>query len=196
MDSFIPLDEPTVLRATFLLDQDLLSRSTAFFIRKEKLARSARIRCLLLACAGVLVLLLGALQEDSVRDLYLLVGGIAVFGGLAGVWKYPEQMRASWLKVSQRVPGLLGGHQIEVKPSTFIAATHRGQSLIRLDQLHAIDVLPDLIVVSYSTVQFLPIPADADFGNETFETFAAKLTALYADAQARGAKAKTAFRGV
>jgi hypothetical protein len=202
MDVFVPPDEPTVIRATFLQDHHLLRRSTRLFYRKHKTARPQQMRLLIFALLGGVFFASGWVsavlldEPSSVGILGMFVGAPFLLMFTLAAWMIPTRLLTATMKLYERVPGLLGGHVIEISPSSLTVSNTYVRSTWRLEKLFEIDIHPDLILVSISTVHFVSIPADADFGSDTFEKFGKKLVALYEEAKARGAQAVTAPRGV
>jgi hypothetical protein len=73
---------------------------------------------------------------------------------------------------------------IEIGPSTLVCRTSGRTATLPLTALHSVERLNSLLVVHLAEEQTILIPDDADFGRDTFETFAGKLQELQSRAKA------------
>lgn len=175
MPCFEPPDERVELRARYDLDRELLARGISAYASGLPVVRRGRV---LLVGSGVVVGLLAAMILP--RPAGYIAGAVYALLMLAVAMRRVSRITQSSLALLQpEASGRLGEHLIEVTATTIVSSDRASRVQRRLNYVHAVERGDGILLIHMSPGAVIPIPSTADFGRDSFETFASKLEELH-----------------
>jgi hypothetical protein len=183
MAFYEPTREPVELTAQFDFDRPLLERALLDYYRTMPGVRSARVMILVMAVFAFLVF--GRMVPSPVG----WIGGgviLVVFFWLAA--RMPRNYLRNALRnlAVDENPVYLGSRRVEVTRGSLAIVSDLGRSEWKLGSIYRLKRVGRQVLMHPIPGLTLPIPDTADFGRETFDTFAEKLETLYSLAGGTG----------
>jgi hypothetical protein len=172
-------DEPIELSAKFSIDPSAIKPGLVEFFKREPSIRKSQIIVMMFGlCGGVALSLFGGVEAYSIAAVSFAACICLAF---AQPWVQAWTV-ASALKAFRSAPGA-GEQSIEVTATTLTTSLPDASANYLLSSIQSIEWGEGFAVVRIKPMQFLFVPATADFGRETFDTFVEKLKALHSAAR-------------
>lgn len=188
MACFEPRDERVELQARYDLDRELLARGIATYVRGLPTVRRVRI---VLVAMGILVAATAALMLPAPTG-YIVGAAYLLLMLVLAMRRVTRITRSAMDLIQPEAAGLIGEHLVQVGATTIVSADKASRTQRRLEYVHALARQDGVLLIYMTPGSPLVVPATADFGRDSFETFVSKLEELYR--RARGGPADPALR--
>lgn len=169
--------------ATFTMHVAHLRDATRVYLNRAPHIRSLRRWGSAIILGTLLLMAIPAVIRAGLPALLacFLFAGIAVM--LLNSRTMTRLMAEVTLSSVRRAPGVLGDHSVRVSENTLTESTFVAQTTWQLAFVTDIFLTQDMLIVVPTPNQIVPIPREADFAPDTFDTFCDKVLILYEQAK-------------